>query len=122
MSKVLLVEDDPTMLSLLGTLLEMEGFQAIKLEKFNAIVMAVQNVAPDVVLMDVNLQEVNGLDVLVELRHDPSLNGVKVIMSSGMDFRRESLERGADEFIQKPYMPDELIEMVKQFSAVNKES
>jgi DNA-binding response OmpR family regulator len=122
MSKVLLVEDDPTMLSLLGTLLEMEGFQAIKLEKFNAIVMAVQNVAPDVVLMDVNLQEVNGLDVLVELRHDPSLNSVKVIMSSGMDFRRESLERGADEFIQKPYMPDELIDMVKQFSAVNKES
>jgi DNA-binding response OmpR family regulator len=122
MSKVLLVEDDPTMLSLLGTLLEMEGFQAIKLEKFNAIVMAIQNEAPDVVLMDVNLQDANGLDVLAELRQDDSLKGVKVIMSSGMDYRRESLERGADEFIQKPYMPDDLIDMVKQLSAVNKAS
>lgn len=120
MSKVLLIEDDPTMLSLLGTLLEMEGFQVIKLEKFNAVVMAIQNETPDVVLMDVNLQDVNGLDILDEMRSNTELKDVRVIMSSGMDFRRESLEKGADDFIQKPYMPDELIDIVKRFSVNSK--
>ena len=120
MAKVLLIEDDPTMLSLLGTLLDMEGFEVVKLEKFNAVVMAIQNAGPDVVLMDVNLQEVNGLEILTELRQDASLNDVKVIMSSGMDFRRESMENGADDFIQKPYMPDELIDKVMLLSKNSK--
>jgi DNA-binding response OmpR family regulator len=120
MAKVLLIEDDPTMLSLLGTLLDMEGFQVVKLEQFNAVILAIRNENPDVVLMDVNLQEVNGIEILAEIRQDVKLNGVRVIMSSGMDFRRESMDNGADDFIQKPYMPDELIDKVKQLSTNSK--
>jgi DNA-binding response OmpR family regulator len=122
MSKVLLIEDDPTMLSLLGTLLDMEGFQVVKLEKFNAVVMAIQNERPDVILMDVNLNELNGLDILVEMRQEKDLSNIRVIMSSGMDFSRESMDRGADDFIQKPYMPDELIDKVKALSGNSKAS
>lgn len=120
MSKVLLIEDDPTMLSLLGTLLDMEGFQVAKVEKFDSVISDIRNEEPDVILMDVNLMDVNGLEILTEMRKDASLNGVSVIMSSGMDFKRESLEKGANDFIQKPYMPDELIDKVKLLSSNNK--
>ena len=108
------------MLSLLGTLLEMEGFQAEKLETFGEALSVIQSEQPDVILMDVNLKGYNGLEILTELRQDPNLDEIKVIMSSGMDYQNESIEKGADDFIQKPYMPDDLIEKVKQFSSENK--
>jgi two-component system alkaline phosphatase synthesis response regulator PhoP len=120
MSKVLLIEDDPTMLSLLGTLLDMEGFQVVKIENFSTVLSVIRTESPDVILMDVNLMDVNGLDILSEIRNDASLNGMPVIMSSGMDFKRESLDRGANDFIQKPYMPDELIDKVKLLSSNSK--
>jgi DNA-binding response OmpR family regulator len=120
MSKVLLIEDDPTMLSLLGTLLDMEGFEVVKVEKFDAIVSVIRAENPDVILMDVNLMDVNGLEILTEIRNDTDLIGVPVIMSSGMDFKRESLDKGANDFIQKPYMPDELIDKVKLLSSNGK--
>jgi DNA-binding response OmpR family regulator len=120
MSKVLLIEDDATMLSLLGTLLEMEGFEVVKIEKFDSVLSDIRAVTPDVILMDVNLLDVNGLEILSEMRKDESLNDISVIMSSGMDFKSESLDKGANDFIQKPYMPDELIDKVKLLSSNNK--
>jgi DNA-binding response OmpR family regulator len=120
MSKVLLIEDDPTMLSLLGTLLDMEGFEVAKIEKFDSVLTEIRAETPDVILMDVNLLDANGLDILTEMRQDESLKDISVIMSSGMDFKRESLDKGANDFIQKPYMPDELIDKVKLLSSNNK--
>jgi DNA-binding response OmpR family regulator len=120
MSKVLLVEDDPTMLSLLGTLLEMEGYKVTMLDSFGEALEVIQTEKPEVILMDVNLQGFNGLDILLEMREDSSLDETKVIMSSGMDYHIESLEKGANDFIQKPYMPDDLIDKVKQLTSENK--
>ena len=119
---MLLIEDDPTMLSLLGTLLEMEGYQPVKLDQFEAIPDVVRQEMPDIVLMDVHLNEINGLDILDELRQDEALKEIKMIMSSGMDFSRESIEHGANEFIQKPYMPDDLIDLIKKLSVQEGES
>ncbi len=115
MAKVLLVEDDPTMLGLLNTLLEMEGYEVSKLEFFDNIVADILNIAPDLVLMDVNLHNFDGLQLLEDIRKENKLSHVKVIMSSGMDFLEESLSRGADGFILKPYMPEELITRINQF-------
>ena len=120
MAKVLLIEDDPTMLSLLGTLLDMEGFEVAKIEKFSSVLADIHAEKPDVILMDVNLMDINGLEILTEIREDANLNSVSVIMSSGMDFKSESLDKGANDFIQKPYMPDELIDKVKLLSSNNK--
>jgi DNA-binding response OmpR family regulator len=115
MGKVLLVEDDPTMLALLNTLLEMEGHEVSKLESFDNIVADVLNIIPDLILMDVNLQDSDGLQLLEAIRKENKLKNVKVIMSSGMDFHEESLSRGADGFLLKPYMPEELITRINQF-------
>jgi DNA-binding response OmpR family regulator len=114
MAKVLLVEDDPTMLALLNTLLEMEGHDVSQLEDFDTIVIDILELTPDVVLMDVNLHGSDGLQLLEEIRKESKLSHVKVIMSSGMDFYEGSLSRGADGFLLKPYMPDELIERINQ--------
>ena len=114
MAKVMIIEDDPTMISLLGTLLDMEGFQVAKVDKFGSVLDDIRSEDPDLILMDVHLANTNGLEVLAKLRQDKKLMLKKVIMSSGLDKKYESTLAGADDFLMKPYMPDELIDKVKQ--------
>lgn len=112
--KVLLAEDDLTMASLLKTLLDMEGFSASIHTGDDACLPAdIRKDPPDVLLLDVNLKSTSGLDVLKELRADPSMKKLKIIMISGMDFNSQCMRLGADGFLLKPYMPDDLIAMIK---------
>jgi CheY-like chemotaxis protein len=89
--KVLLIEDDTTMLTLLRTLLRFEGYEVAQMEGDGH------------------------LDGIVEaIRKDKELQDIRVIMSSGIDFSQKCLEEGVDGFIQKPYMPEELIRKIRE--------
>jgi DNA-binding response OmpR family regulator len=115
MAKILLAEDDPTMLSLLRTLLTMESFQVIDLVSAEEdILEVVRREKPDIVLLDVHLPKHNGLDVLRSMRQSEDINQTKVVMTSGMNLKIECMADGADDFLLKPYMPDELIGMIKR--------
>lgn len=113
MQKVMLVEDDATMLSLLVTLLKMEGFDPATLRDGEDVIQALRREKPDVVLLDVNLQFGNGIDFLRRIRADKILEDSVVIMSSGMPLETECLAAGANSFLLKPYMPDVLIAAIK---------
>jgi DNA-binding response OmpR family regulator len=116
MTKVLLAEDDATMILLLKTLLEMEGFQVTGAEtRPEAIVQTVQEERPDVLVLDVHLSGGSGLDVLRQLRAHPT-NGLRIVMISGMDLREASLQAGADAFLLKPFMPDDLIATIRRLA------
>lgn len=109
MQKVMLAEDDATMLHLLKTLLKMEGFLPIPLEVDDDIVAEVLSQQPDILLMDVHLANKNGIDELKKLRAADGGGRTRVVMASGLDFHEECLRFGANAFLQKPFMPDELI-------------
>ncbi|MBL8061713.1 MAG: response regulator [Anaerolineales bacterium] len=113
-TKVLLAEDDSTMVALLKTLLKMEGFEVVALHADDDVVEAVRNEKPDVVLMDVHLSNQSGLDILDQLRGSADVSSVPVVMSSGASVKEECIHRGADGFLMKPYMPDDLIKLLKQ--------
>lgn len=114
--KIMLVEDDPTMRSVLRTLLELEGFKVSFVPEFKneeQVLNAIQNESPDVVLMDVHIHQVNGINVLKLMRTFQELRSVKVLMASGMDMYDQCMAAGANGFLLKPYMPDDLIEMIR---------
>jgi DNA-binding response OmpR family regulator len=115
MHKVMLIEDDRTMLSLLTILLQMEGFEVCSPtdDRPEDILAAIRMERPDVTLLDVNLRLGNGIDLLCQMRSDAELKAARVIMSSGLNVKHECLQAGADSFLLKPYMPDELIKLVK---------
>ena len=113
MQKVMLAEDDATMLSLLRTLLKMEGFETTALGDKEDVLDALRREKPDVLLLDVNLPHGNGIDFLRRIRHDEFLSKMAVIMSSGMPLETECQAAGADKFLLKPYMPHVLIEAIK---------
>ena len=114
MSKVLIAEDDHTMVSLLKTLLKMEGFEVVALESDSNVPDAVLHEQPDVLFMDVHLGQQSGMDIVESIRKNPETAGLRVVMTSGMNVKDECLRRGADQFLLKPFMPDDLISVLKQ--------
>lgn len=115
---VFIIEDDPTMIGLLKTLLDMEGYQVstfVQKEPASIPDLLVQS-HPDVLLMDVNLRNMDGMEVLQQLKADPRLDFLKIIMSSGSDYTDLCLKYGADKFLLKPYMPEDLIQMIRGLS------
>ena len=114
MSKILLAEDDPTMVSLLKTLLKMEGFDVVALESDSDVPAAILREKPDVLFMDVHLGQQSGMDIVSSIRKTTELSGVRVVMTSGLNVKDECLSRGANHFLLKPFMPDDLLKVLKQ--------
>jgi DNA-binding response OmpR family regulator len=113
MAKILLAEDDATMVSLLKTLLKMEGFDVVALDASSDVAAAVQREKPDALFMDVHLGEQSGMKILESIRENHDISAVRVIMTSGMNVKDECISRGANAFLLKPFMPDDLLRVLK---------
>lgn len=122
MTKVLLIEDNISMRMLLGTLLQIEGFDLVgcnDLDSSDHLIECIQNNLPDILILDIHLREINGLDILCLIRKNRKLKGLKILMTSGIDLREKCIAEGADDFLQKPYMPEELLKWLHSNSARN---
>jgi CheY-like chemotaxis protein len=115
MSRIMLAEDDMTMVTLLKTLLGMEGYQVVALSvEDDDVYEAVRKDRPDVLLLDVHLPRVNGLDILDRVRGDEETKDQKVVMTSGLNLELECKNHGANDFLLKPYMPDDLLKILQR--------
>jgi len=115
MTKVMLAEDDDTMVTLLKTLLTMEGYQVAVLDVGEKDVLgAVRREAPDVLLLDVYLPRQDGTDVIRALRQSADLKDTVVLMTSGMNLKEKCMARGANDFLLKPFMPEDLLSMLER--------
>jgi DNA-binding response OmpR family regulator len=114
MAKILLAEDDKTMVSLLKTLLTMEGFEVMGLDIDADVPAAVRREKPDALFMDVHLGEQSGVKILEEIRSHGDLADVRVVMTSGLDVKEQCMRSGANAFLLKPFMPDDLLRALKQ--------
>jgi DNA-binding NarL/FixJ family response regulator len=91
----------------------------LPLREKNDVYNTVRSVKPDVIILDVNLKNFGiegktGFDLLRDFKTDDSTKESGIIISSGMNYQRESKELGADGFIMKPYMPDDLLDTIKK--------
>jgi len=119
MRKVFIIDDDPVMVNLLTILINMEGYDVQSDIIGEDIHDKIKQTEPDCIILDVHLRlddgkEIDGFEILDRIRFDEKTNKYKVIMSSGMDYRDKSVERGADGFLLKPFLPDDLIKMMKE--------
>lgn len=119
MVKVLLIEDDLTMLSLLRTLLEIEGYLVVKLSQNGDLLERIRQELPDIILLDVHLKHQNGVDLLKRIRQDEHVRHVRIIMTSGSDAGAACLAAGADDFLMKPFMPDSLMSKIKALTYIS---
>jgi DNA-binding response OmpR family regulator len=117
MEKIMVAEDDQTMVTLLTTLLKMDGFDVVALDADEDIPAAVERDCPDILLLDVHLTNQNGFEVLDALHEKNSACKMRVVMISGLNVREECLRHGADDFLLKPFMPDDLIKILRKTSS-----
>ena len=115
-AEILVVEDDPDISELLGAYIELSGLKCIRVKcGADAIAYAEQN-QPDLVLLDVMLPDVSGVQICIKLRSIPSTAKIPIIMLTACDLeniRDEALKAGATELRCKPFDPDRLMETVK---------
>ncbi len=114
MQSILIVDDDQTMTSLLSTLLEMDGYQVKQAGGADEVWSQLRSDPPDLVLMDVFLSDADGLEILGKIRADWPADKLPVIMSSGMDFSEQCKAAQANDFLLKPYAPEQLTEMIRR--------
>jgi CheY-like chemotaxis protein len=119
MDKVFIIEDNPLMSDLLKSLLTLEGYQVESNENHEDVYSALINYQPDFILLDVHLRlgngkQMNGFELLDQIRSNEKTKHLKVILSSGMDYSQESDKKGADGYLQKPYLPEDLIKLMKE--------
>jgi len=113
MPKILIAEDDHTMVSLLKTLLKMEGFDVVDLDIRADVPAAVAREKPDALFMDVHLGEQKGTEIVTLIRKEQQFAHINIVMTSGLNMKDECLKSGANHFLLKPFMPDDLIKVLK---------
>ncbi len=109
-ARVLIAEDNPVMRETLTTLVRGLGYDAVAVADGEAALAAVTGAAPDLLLSDVAMPGLSGLEVCRRLKADPATRLIPVILITGLgdDYKIEGIEAGADDFLGKPFSPAEL--------------
>jgi two-component system, OmpR family, response regulator MprA len=113
MGTVLIVDDDPKLLNMLQRTLLHEGFHTLTAVDGNAALVQVEAQRPDVIVLDWLMPGLDGIDVLKHLRAADDKTLILMLTArDAVEDRVEGLERGADDYLVKPFAPAELIARV----------
>src|SRR5580692_6231369 len=116
MKRVLIIEDDKDIVELVRYNLANEGFQVNAALDGNAGLTSLKKTPPDLLLLDLMLPKMSGLEICREIRKDDSLNRLPILMLTARGDEADrvvGLEMGADDYVTKPFSPRELIARVK---------
>ena len=115
-AKILVVDDEPDALELVRFNLKNAGFDVVTAADGREAVKSARALLPDLILLDVMLPEIDGMEACKLLRRDPATTAIPIMMltakASEID-RVLGLELGADDYVTKPFSPRELVLRVK---------
>lgn len=115
-STILIVDDFDDTRLLLRTWLEKKGYRVIEAEDGKEAVTTAASQLPDLIIMDVEMPELDGLSATRQIRVLPGLEHVPIIAVSAYgahQFRAEALTAGCNEYVSTPFEPDELEQLIR---------
>lgn len=110
--RILVAEDEAVISRLIKTILEREGHQVTLVESGRDAIVALEERLPDMLLLDVGLPDMSGLEVCHRVREDPLWSGLPVILVTGqqtLDDKLKGFAQGADDYIVKPFRVPEFL-------------
>jgi len=118
---VLCADDDEDILTLVALRLERAGFEVAKVSDGEAAIARARELNPAVLVLDVMMPKRTGLEVLAEIRSDPGLAPMKVVLLSAR-VQEADIERGvgagADAYLAKPFRAQDLVATVEELLGV----
>jgi len=116
--KILLVEDDPFLLSMYNTKFELEKFKVVTAEDGEKGLKLALKELPDVILLDIMLPRMDGFEVLKALKADKKTSRIPVILLTNLSQKekvKEGLSLGANDYLIKAhFMPSEVVEKIRK--------
>ena len=115
-SKIVVVEDEPDIVEVISYNLKREGYNVLSADRGDEGLNLIRNEAPDLVILDLMLPGMDGLSVCRQMKSDPIVRDVPVIIVSAKGEESDTvigLEIGADDYLTKPFAPRELLARVK---------
>lgn len=113
MSTILIIEDEPELVKVLRSYLEQAGFQVISSYRGDAGLTTFENIHPDLVILDLNLPGLDGLDVARAIRRKSNTPIVMLTARVEETDQLIGLELGADDYINKPFSPRVVVARVR---------
>jgi two-component system, cell cycle response regulator DivK len=116
--RILIVEDNPPCLLLLKDVLEVHGYEILKTKKGLVAINLARDNRPDLILMDIRLPDISGLDLTRLLKQDHQTKGIPIIAVTAFAMRGDeakALESGCDAYITKPITLDNLLRTIESF-------
>ncbi len=114
--KILIVDDEPDTIELIQFNLKSAGYECLTAADGNEALKKARSVLPDLILLDLMIPEIDGLEICKLLRRDTNTAGIPILMltakASEID-RVLGLELGANDYVTKPFSPRELVLRVK---------
>ena len=120
---VLVIDDDPVIVKLLRVNFELEGFTVITAADGQEGVERAKTGRPDVVISDIMMPTMNGLELVSTLKSDPETADLPILLLSAkaqMADVQRGFELGADDYVTKPFDPIELIDKVTALAAARR--
>lgn len=115
MKTVLIVEDSPEGRDVYATALETSGYRVVQAADGAEAIRTATDAPPDLILMNVSIPLVNGVDAVEILKSHPATESVPVLVITGHTsamVRDQAWEAGCDEYFAKPFRPTQLLEAV----------
>lgn len=117
MAHILIIDDQIDLLSSLVAIFELEGYEATDKSNGLAGLDEARRAPPDLVISDINLPQLSGLDIARQLRTNPQTMHIPIIMITAdpnPDLDHLSMAAGANHLLRKPFNVDELLNVVRQ--------
>ena len=113
--KIAIVDDEKNVLLVEKALLQSKGYEVIPLIGGSATFDVLKTQKPDLILMDIVMPEVNGVELTYQLKKDPATKNIKVIAVTGQPILNDKTLKYFDDIVLKPFRSENLIEKIKSF-------
>jgi DNA-binding response OmpR family regulator len=110
---ILVVDDDPDIGSMIKMMLEFKGYGAVVMDRAEKVIDSLRDNKVDLIIMDMLLSGVNGVDICKKIKDNPTTGLIPVIMISAHPNAKDiCMEAGADDFVSKPFDMDDMLDRV----------
>jgi len=115
-NKILIIDDEPQIVRALELLMQREGFEIRSASDGVEALSAIEDIAPDLILLDLMMPRMDGFELCQKIRSNPAWKNMIIVIltAKGRDIEREKgMALGADYYVTKPFSTREVVQLIK---------